>query len=264
MSTSNKSISSLKPLFLYGSALTVVSLTIYFLYSLNPLTTFKAQKAETTLKPITINPYVSPYHVDGVLDNLFYPYKSDIIKNIDEFEFLRDSLGKVDLRMIFNSNIHGDYSKDFHEKTNYFHLLVLIQTEKGNRFGGYTSENFTPNSVGLTSNTVEIIKDDDVAFLFNLDSKTIYDVNEGNEAVTCDDYYTILFGDSDLFIPNYFLSKEGESEFPKTFGKNVGKNELTGGEQKFKIVSVEAYQVLFYSEFGDEKNKMGEHIFSIK
>ena len=28
---------------------------------------------------------------------------------MDEFEFLRDSLGRVDLRMIFSSNIHGDY-----------------------------------------------------------------------------------------------------------------------------------------------------------
>ena len=263
MSTSNTSVSSLKPIYLFISAITILSLSLYFLYSLNPLATFN-QKSKIIINPITINPYVSPYHYDNILDNLFYPYKSDIIKKVDEYEFLRDSLGKADLRLVFNSNIHGDYSKDFHEKLNYFHLLVLIETEIGNRFGGYTSENFTPISLGLISDTIEIIKNDKCSFLFNLDIKKVYDINDESNAITCDDFYTVLFGDDDLFVPNFFLSKEGESNFPKIYGKNAEKNELTGGEKKFKVKSLEAFQVLFYTEFGDEKNKMGEHIVNVK
>ena len=261
MSTSKTTLSSIKPIFLLISTIAILALTIYFLYSLTPFITFSSKKPETPLNPIKINPYESPYRVKGILNNLFYPYKSDIIRKIDEFEFLRDTLGKVDLRMVYNSNIHGDYAKDFHEETNYYHLLVLIQTEKGNRFGGYTSVNFTPKTIGLTSDAVEISKDDNCAFLFNLDNKKIYEVNDPNDAVTCDDYYTILFGDNDLLIPNYFLSKESTSEFPKFYGKNAEKNEFTGGEEKFKIVSLEAFQVLFYKEFGDEKNRMGENYY---
>ena len=46
--------------------------------------------------------------------------------------------------MLINSNIHRDYAADFHEKANYYPLLILIETFEGNRFGGYTSDNFYP------------------------------------------------------------------------------------------------------------------------
>ncbi|MCF0117990.1 MAG: hypothetical protein HUJ61_08120 [Bacilli bacterium] len=220
------------------------------------------QQETEKLSPIVVNFYESPNHVEGILNNLFYPYKSDIIRNVDEFEFLRDALGKVDLALVFSSNIHGDYSSDFHEKTDFYHLLVLIETENGNRFGGYTSENFTPNTVGLISTIIEGVRSDKCAFLFNLDSKKIFDINpnEEDEAIYCNDYDTINFGNEDLYIPQFFLSYEGSSIFPGNYGKGAGKNELTGGESKFKIVTIEAFQVSFYSDFGDEKNKMGEHI----
>lgn len=250
-------------------------LILLFLIFLFYFQSFKIKKLENKIlvqkeiekvNPIVINHYNSPNHVEGILNNLFYPYKSEILKNVDEFEFLRDSLGKVDLRLVFSSNIHGDYSTDFHEKTNFFHLLVLIETENGNRFGGYTSENFTPEAVGLTSNTIEIVKPDKCAFLFNLDSKKIFEIksDEESDALFCDDFYTINFGVEDLFIPNYFLSDESSSIFPGTYGKEAEKNELTGGESKFKIKSLEAFQVSFYSEFGDEKDKMGEHVIYSK
>ena len=254
----------------FSIILTLICLlfVFYYIHPIKQINKAVIKKAilETTLNPIIINTYTSPNHVEGIINNLFYPYTSEIIKNIDEFEFLRDSLGKVDLRMVFNSNVHGDYSTDFHEKTKYYHMLVVIETEKGNRFGGYTSVNFTPESAGLTSNTIEIVKSDECAFLFNLDSKKIFDIkpSEEDNAVSCDDYYTVSFGDNDLLIPNYFLSKEGVSEFPKFYGEGATNNELTGGENTFKIKSMEAFQVLFYSEFGDEKNKMGEHPMFIK
>ena len=247
--------------------LTFLLLTIYYISPKKNINKIIIQKENIqTINPIIVNPYISPFHADGILSNLFYPYSTEIIRKIDEFEFLRDSLGKAELRMVFNSNIHGDYSTDFHEKTNFDHILVLIQTEKGNRFGVYTSGNFSPVSAGLISNTIEIVKSDKCAFLFNLDTKKIFDVKKSqeNNAITCDDFYTIYVGDDDLLIPNYFLSKDGISEFPKFFGEGASSNELTGGEKKFKISSVEAFQVLFYSEFGDEKNRIGEHLTYIK
>ena len=40
--------------------------------------------------------------LESVLDYLLYPYHSDIIRNLDDYEFIRDSLGKISLKMIFN------------------------------------------------------------------------------------------------------------------------------------------------------------------
>ena len=212
-------------------------------------------------KKITINPYISPNRVEGVLDNLFYPYHSDIIRTVDEFEFLRDTLGKVELRMILNSNIHGDYAQDYHEKANYHHLLVLIETVEGNRFGGYTSDNFIPITIGLLSTSVDVQKYDEAAFLFNLDNKKIYEINQDkvDVALNCDEYYTLSFGEKDLVIWDYFLTKGGISNFPDYYGAGSKPHELTGGEQNFKINSIEVFQVLFYGEFGDEKNRMGQY-----
>ena len=243
--------------------LSLISISFFFFFCLtgNKNNLKPLKKLSETQEKIIVNPYVSPNRVEGILDNLFFPYHSDIIKTVDEFEFLRDTLGKVELRMILNSNIHGDYARDFHEKANYHHLLILVETFEGNRFGGYTSDNFIPLSVGLTSTSVDVQKYDEAAFLFNLDTKKIYEINpeKVDTALNCDEYYTLSFGEKDLVIWDYFLTRGGVSSFPDYYGKGAQPFELTGGEQTFKINSIEIFQVLFYPEFGDEKNRMGQY-----
>ena len=254
-----------KPIIIFITTIFLISLYFYVTINFNvqdsiSLKQLSEKNAKSKPNKVKIVPYVSPNRVEGILDNLFYPYHSDIIRTVDEFEFLRDSLGMVELRMIFNSNVHGDFAKDFHERANYKHLLILIETMGGNRFGGYTSDNFVPMTVGLISTSVDIQKYDNVAFLFNLDTKKIYDINEDKveAALNCDEYYTLSFGEKDLIIWDYFLTKGGVSDFPDYYGKGAKHLELTGGEQNFQINSVEVYQVLFYAEFGDDKNKMGQ------
>jgi len=246
----------------------ILSLIIfgYFNISKNPNNKLPLKNLSEVQNKIIVNPYVSPCRVEGILDNLFYPYHSDIIRSIDEYEFLRDTLGKVELRMIVNSNIHGDYAKDIHERSNFHHLLVLIETDEGHRFGGYTSDNFVPITIGLMSTSVDVQKYDEVAFLFNLDKKKIYDINKDKvkTALNCDEYYTMSFGEKDLVIWDYFLTKGGMSNFPDFYGEGSQPLELTGGEENFKINSIEVYQVLFYGEFGDEKNRMGQYKILIK
>ena len=255
-----------KPLILFLSCIFLISLYIYLYININTKSNISTNlkslaEIQTAPNKVKIVPYVSPNRVEGILDNLFYPYHSDIIRSIDEYEFLRDSLGKVELRMILNSNVHGDFAKDFHERANYKHLLILIETIEGNRFGGYTSDNFVPMSVGLISTSIDIQKYDNVAFLFNLDTKKIYDIKEDKveTALNCDEYYTLSFGEKDLIIWDYFLTKGGVSNFPDYYGEGAEPLELTGGEQNFQINSVEVFQVLFYAEFGDDKNKMGQY-----
>ena len=270
-SSKSFSISSKKkPIILLLSFLFIFAL--FIILNIN-ISNNKSQPVSKNLKKLSevpnkikLIPYISPNRVEGILDNLFYPYHSDIIRTIDEFEFLRDTLGKVELRMILNSNVHGDFAKDFHERANYKHLLILIETIQGNRFGGYTSDNFVPMTVGLISTSVDIQKYDNVAFLFNLDTKKIYDINEDKveAALNCDEYYTLSFGEKDLIIWDYFLTKGGVSNFPDYYGKGAKPLELTNGEQNFEINSVEVYQVLFYAEFGDDKNKMGQYKTFVK
>ena len=206
--------------------------------------------------------YETPYKLEGNLDYLLYPYHSDIIKNMDDYEFIRDCLGKISLKMVFNSNINGDYALDVHTRVNYHHILAIIETENGNRFGGYTSDNFSPDSLGLTSTSIGLLKQDTSAFLFNLDTKKYYNIKKKDttRALDCDEYFTFCFGEGDLLLRDQFMTNGGSSNFPDCYGDNkTEKFELTNGEENFIIKSFEIYHVLFFSEFGDENNRMGVH-----
>ena len=247
----------------------ILSLSINFIYKsstsdgYNTNThspSFEKKDTQKKLEERKIIPYETPNKLDGILDYILYPYHSEIIRNLDDYEFIRDSLGKISLKMVFNSIYHGDYAMDVHSRANYHHTLVLIETENGNRFGGYTSDNFTPQTFGLTSTSIELFKRDNAAFLFNLDSKKVYNIKpkEAIKALDCDDYFTLCFGEGDLVLRDKFLSSGGISTFPGYYGdENTQENELTNGEKEFEIKAFEVYNVLFFSEFGDENNRMG-------
>ena len=247
----------------------IISLSINFIYKSSTsdgyntnthIPSFEKKDTQKKLEERKIIPYETPNKLDGILDYILYPYHSEIIRNLDDYEFIRDSLGKISLKMVFNSIYHGDYAMDVHSRANYHHILVLIETENGNRFGGYTSDNFTPQTFGLTSTSIELFKKDNAAFLFNLDLKKVYNIKpkEAIKALDCDDYFTLCFGEGDLVLRDKFLSSGGISTFPGYYGdENTQENELTNGEKEFEIKAFEVYNVLFFSEFGDENNRMG-------
>ena len=263
-------------LFLIFTLAIIFSLYISIFYQSSTSGTYDHQNQKPSLEKIKkpkkieerkIIPYETPFKLEGTLDYLLYPYHSDIIKNMDDYEFIRDSLGKISLKMVFNSNINGDYALDVHTRVNYHHVLALIETENGNRFGGYTSDNFSPDTLGLTSTSIGLLKQDRSAFLFNLDTKKYYNIKKKDisRALDCDDYFTFCFGEGDLLLRDQFLTNGGMSSFPDCYGdENTKEGELTNGEETFTVKSFEIYHVLFFSEFGDENNRMGVHKSYVK
>jgi hypothetical protein len=192
-------------------------------------------------------PYKSKNHLDSIIDNVFYPYKSDIIETMEDLNFLRETLGKVGLRLEYKAKIHGDNVVKFQEKTKtHHHHLLLIKTKKGNRFGGYTSVNFEPSIMAGFSADVEKI--DPSAFLFNLDDKKVYNVTQGLSAVYCDTFFVAHFGEGDLVLWDNFLRDGGMSDFPENYGKGANKGELTKEGRKFNVSNVEVYHVNFYEQ----------------
>ena len=83
-----------------------------------------------------------------VMDNIFSPYHSDLIPDMDTLRvlknFVKDTYLTIQnrtvvptLRMYYKSSIDGDYCDDFHSKTDgWKSILVLIKDEEGNIFGG--------------------------------------------------------------------------------------------------------------------------------
>ena len=90
--------------------------------------------------------------------------------------------------------------------------------------------------------------------------KKIYNVKKeyAASAIDSDDFFTLCFGEGDLLLRDQFLTKGGLSTFPNYYGdENTKENELTNGEKEFEVKYFEIYNVLFFSEFGDENNRMG-------
>ena len=196
-----------------------------------------------------------------VMDHIFSPYHSDLIPSLKVLKKLKKWIKQVilkktgieykpSLRMYYKATRDGDYA--FHEKTDRWEgYILLIKDDKNNIFGGYTSKNFRANL--LTDVYYGSEKVDKTAFLFNLNKNEIYPVKDDNA-----DYHIYgdredgpvfgLYPESDLYIPEKFLTIKSYSEFPKIYNLNGEKNKknklrLTNGRKKFLIKEMEVFRV---------------------
>ena len=83
----------------------------------------------------------------------------------------------VKFNLIYKATELGDKASIFHQKCDNCNItLVLIETIKGVRFGGFTTQNWYGNCLQ---------KVDKNAFVFSLDKNKTYDVVKGEPAVGC-------------------------------------------------------------------------------
>ena len=221
----------------------------------------KILKSKTQIFTPQINPYKGDYQLDSLVDNILFPYKSNIIKDLKEILFFRKIFGKVSLRMMYQSSKHGDDFQTFQKRTNiHHHILILIKTKSGKRFGGYTSDNFSLHNVA--GYYVDCGKFDPTAFLFNLDEEKIYNVDKGKTAIFVDEEVIVQFGGLDLRVEDKFYKKKGTSQFPYFYGKGSSKLELTMGENEFEVEELEVFHINYFErDFMDnykEKGRFGK------
>ena len=197
-----------------------------------------------------------------VMDHIFFPYHSDLIKNLETLKKLKNWIKGIilektgikyepSLRMYYKATKDGDYS--FHDKTDKWEgYILLIKDEKNNIFGGYTSKNFRSNL--LLDIYYGSEKVDKTAFLFNLDKDEIYPIIDENSQchIYGDREEGPIFGsyqNSDLFISYKFLSVNSYSDFTRNYNLNGNKNiiknklKLTNGRVKFRIKELEVFRV---------------------
>ena len=137
--------------------------------------------------------------------------------------------------MLFRASRDGDSANRFHDICDkYSNLIVLIITQKGQRFGGFTSSKFRSSSH---------LKFDNNAFLFSLDNKKVFNIIPGQYAIYCYDNTGPCFSKGSLYVPNNFFSKYGKTRIaggPFQFKKDY---ELNNGNEKFLIKELEIFQV---------------------
>ena len=160
-------------------------------------------------------------------------YKKRILKNEN---------GKVSFKLLYRISNDFDSPKNFHDKCdNIKRVLVLVETVKGIKFGGYTEECFDCHST---------YKKDDNAFIFRLDNFKIYNIKKGKDAIYCHENHGPCFigGDTGFNI-NIFGPKMLKASCNTSDAKNNSydieiDDELNNNEYYFTIQNLEVFQVL--------------------
>ena len=166
--------------------------------------------------------------------------KGNIIHNTNELEMIIKKINKNNKKLILNllykATADSDKAEAFHAKCDKAESsIVLVETDKGKRFGGYTSKNWRGNCIE---------KKDENAFVFSLDKMKTYDNIIGEDAIGCYPKFGPIFLGCQIRIFNNAFTQGGT-----TFEKNLNFKteedfELTGGDRQFNIKEIEVYEVV--------------------
>ena len=172
---------------------------------------------------------------------------SDIIKTFQEIELIIKSIpnyNKFDeipeIQAIFQSSLYGDSAQNFHKFCDGEpNVIVIIETDKGNRFGGFTSIGF--NSDGD-------IKKDKHAFLFNFDLMKVYKSKSGKKNIFCKEDYGPCFGDKDnkdlQISDNCFKNNSFVGKINGCFSNMKQDYEINNGKANFIVNKIEIFKLL--------------------
>ena len=131
----------------------------------------------------------------------------------------------------------GDKAKIFHEKCDNLDMsLVLIETDQGVRFGGFTTKSWKGNC---------LIKFDNNAFVFSLDSNRIFDVIKNEPDIGCYPKFRPVFFGFPIRIYNDFFTKGGITCL-RGLNYEIKENyELNNGLQEYLVKDIEVYRIEF-------------------
>ena len=166
--------------------------------------------------------------------------KGEIIHNTQELEMLCKKINKdnkkLTLNLIYKATADSDKAEIFHQKCDKAKsTIVLVETNKNVRFGGFTNCEWSGECVD---------KVDETAFIFSLDKMTIYDNIKGENAIGCYPNFGPIFLGCQIRIYDNFFSKGGTT-FKRGANYNTNEDyELNGGEREFGVKEIEVYEVI--------------------
>jgi len=166
--------------------------------------------------------------------------KGDIIQDTSELELLTRKINKYNkkltLNLLYKASADSDQASAFHEKCDQAKsTIVLVETDKGKRFGGFTTCSWSGDCVD---------KKDEDAFIFSLDKMKTYNNIPGDDAIGCyPKFGPIFLGCQIRIYDNAF--KRGGTTFEKGLNYDTEEDyELTGGERIFNVKEIEVYEVI--------------------
>lgn len=169
---------------------------------------------------------------NGLLRGIIHKYAEidDVVSKI------QDKLLKgVKFHLVYKAFDVGDKAETFHEKCDNLNMsLILIETDKDIRFGGFTTKSWGGNCIK---------KIDNDSFVFSLDNKKIYDIIPNEPAIGCYPKFGPIFLGCQIRIYDTFFTKGGTTCHKGLNYKTNLDYELNNGESNFKIKDIEIYGI---------------------
>ena len=143
---------------------------------------------------------------------------------------------KLTLNLLYKATADSDKASAFHEKCDEAKsTIVLIETDKGKRFGGFTTCSWRGDCID---------KKDEDAFIFSLDKMKIYENIPGEEAIGCYPKFGPIFMGCQIRIYDNAFTRGGTT-FEKGLNYKTEEDfELNGGERTFIVKEIEVYEVI--------------------
>ena len=169
---------------------------------------------------------------NGLLNGIIKKY-SEINNVVNK---IQEKLKKgAKFKIIYKATESGDKASIFHQKCDNIEMsLVIIETIKGVRFGGFTTRPWEGNCVQ---------KIDNDAFVFSIDRKKIYDVIQNEPAVGCYPKFGPVFFGCQIRIYDNFFKKVSTTCHRRLNYKTTQDYELNNGEQSFIVKDIEVYSI---------------------
>ena len=169
---------------------------------------------------------------NGILNGIIKKY-SEINNVVNK---IQEKLKKgAKFKIVYKATELGDRANIFHQKCDNLEMsLIIIETKKGIRFGGFTARPWEGNCVQ---------KIDNEAFVFSVDKKKIYDVFPNEPAVGCyPKFGPVFFGCQIRIYDNFFTKISTTCQRRLNFKTNVD-YELNNGEQSYLVKDIEVYEI---------------------
>ena len=169
---------------------------------------------------------------NGILYGIIKQY-SEIEKVVGKIQSILQKGARF--KIVYKATESGDRAISFHQLCDNVDIsLVLIETTKGVRFGGFTTKNWKGNCEQ---------KIDNDAFVFSIDKNKIYEVIKNEMAIGCYPKFGPVFFGCQIRVYDNFFNKNSTTCHKKLNFKTTEDYELNNGEQYFIVKDIEVYSI---------------------
>ena len=169
---------------------------------------------------------------NGILYGIIQKY-SEIEKVVGKIQKILQKGARF--KIVYKASEVGDRAMTFHQHCDNIDIsLVLIETTKGVRFGGFTTKTWEGNCQQ---------KFDNDAFVFSIDKNKIYEIIKNEMAIGCYPKFGPVFFGCQIRIYDNFFNKNSTTCHKKLNFKTTEDYELNNGEQYFIVKDIEVYSV---------------------